>query len=200
VFFWVGPKGVIGRLIGSDPGWSTICGEEPARLIHCAYPVLEAGNDGSVVLLGTDVSGPHAGTIKVTVISAAGDTIADRRFPFERVEILKRVTDSIRTAALAGGTRSPSRAAYWRAAEFQPIYRPVDRVVVGRDGTIWICLRPTPAGNPWLIIARDGRIRGRLTVSENVRVMSTDRSTFWGVVQDQDGLESIVRYKILEVK
>lgn len=91
-------------------------------------------------------------------------------------------------------------------------------VLVGRDGTIWVlrelASRPRvsiqatrrdsepqvtwSADREFDVFAPDGRYYGRVPAPEHATIRVIDGTTLWGVVRDDDGVESIVRYRLTD--
>lgn len=87
--------------------------------------------------------------------------------------------------------------ARWNTRVVRTVYPPLEGATfVGRDGTIWIGLRGTEEGNPWLILNPDGSLYGRLTVPTNVKITAGERTQFWGSEYDENDIQSVVRYRI----
>jgi hypothetical protein len=166
--------------------------------LNCAYTITIAGINGEpVVNVVPILEGEDAGSLNVTSIRLSGDTVFSRLISLPAHPIPRPVLDSIRASGIARA-RSPSAAAQWRSARLRTIYQPFGHgPFVGRDGTIWIGLRKTAAGNPWLILNPDGTAFGRLIVAPNVWITAGTRTHFWGTESDEDGIESIVRYRLV---
>jgi hypothetical protein len=186
------------RLVSAIPGYAQQCGREYVERLNCQYISTVAGLDGGPLIHVEPIhEGPQAGSLNVTSIRLSGDTVFSRRISLSPHPIPRTVLDSIRASGIALA-RSPRAAAQWRSAKLRTIYPPIGHgVLVGRDGTIWIGLRKTAAGNPWLILNPDGTEFGRLTVAPNVWITAGNRTHFWGTESDEDGIESIVRYRLV---
>jgi len=66
----------------------------------------------------------------------------------------------------------------------------------GMDGTIWIGLRATAEGNPWLVLDAAGVPIGHVLLPANVVLLQASRQRIWGSEQDSDGLRSVVSYSV----
>lgn len=75
-------------------------------------------------------------------------------------------------------------------------YPPVVRLRHGVDETIWLDLRPTSEGKPSLILDLTGKPVATVVVPHNVTISQSDRNHIWGVARDENGLGSVVRYRI----
>ena len=75
-------------------------------------------------------------------------------------------------------------------------YSPVDDILLGRDGRIWVSLRPDADGNSWLVLGPDGEPSMRVTVPANTRLEVADDRYVWGLEVDELGVESVVRYRL----
>jgi hypothetical protein len=197
-FVFVPNQGGGARLIAALPGSVQQCGPHVSTRLNCAYIISAAGTNGDpIVNVQPILEGQGVGSLKVTSIRLSGDTVFSRLISLPAHPIPRPVLDSIRTSGIARA-RSPSAAAQWRSAKLRTTYSPFGHgAFVGRDGTIWIGLRKTAAGNPWLILNPDGTEFGRLTVAPNVWITAGNRTHFWGTESDEDGIESIVRYRLV---
>jgi hypothetical protein len=135
-------------------------------------------------------------TYKVTSVTFEGDTTFSATFPDPAPPIEKRILDSLRTAVVAGLSKNPALASAWRNATLPDHYPAAGYVVGGRDGTTWVGLRVTKDGRPWRVLDAKGRVIGSLTVPSNVAISAADLSYVWGVQSDEDGLPTIIRYRL----
>jgi hypothetical protein len=197
-YVFVSASGSPSKLIAALPGFVQQCGRTAFERIHCPRIITTTGADGRSMLVLQPVSeGREAGSVRVTSIAHTGDTAFARLVVLPPIPIAKQVLDSIRARGVAS-SRSPAEAARWRSAKLRTNYPPFGHApFVGRDGTIWIGLRKTAAGNPWLILNPDGTEFGRLIVAANVWITAGTRTHFWGTESDEDGIESIVRYRLV---
>lgn len=83
---------------------------------------------------------------------------------------------------------------------FRPRYLPpVDRVVVGQDGVVWLKVNfadGTASRADWLALGPDGKEIARVTTAAGFRLLEADRSTLWGVEGDPFDVPVLVRYKV----
>ena len=163
---------------------------------ECAEPMWAVDRDGSrVTTVYPDVSDPGAGRLRVIVAAATGDTLFDHSFPIPLVRISPRQADSIRSRVSARST-DPARAIAWRSAALPSVFRPVKGVFIARNGAVWVEIRSSTASHSWLIVAPDGNSVRTLSVPRNVMLLTSDDQRVWGTEADQDGIESVVRYRL----
>jgi hypothetical protein len=67
---------------------------------------------------------------------------------------------------------------------------------IGLDNTIWIGLRATSEGNPWLVLDSAGVPIGRVLLPRNVLLMEASRERIWASEENADGLRSIIRFVV----
>lgn len=143
-----------------------------------------------------------SGTYRVEVFDSAGHRLRATRIGYHPIPLtrarVKRWIDSM----LAGpvGKIFPSKAAGRRALGEQ-VYRPayvppVRRVVLGRDGTIWIERGAVGDSAAWDILDPDARPIARLKVPSNVAIHEVRGSSVWAAVSDSLNVPAIVRYRI----
>jgi len=76
------------------------------------------------------------------------------------------------------------------------VYAPVKQVVAGRDGTMWVEMRTTPAGKPYRVFDAKGNPLGEVLLPANTTIMAAERGHIWCTEKDSDDLESVVRYRV----
>jgi hypothetical protein len=193
---WVTPDGQLVRVVAGWPRAQDVCGMTSSRQIECPRPMRVAGPDGrSFVVVTTIPTGPDAGRISISAYGPDGRHRYAVSELFPRVRIPSRVIDSIRALGMAPGLPA-RRIQYWRDAEFWEYYRPVQRVIVGEDDRVWIKTPTTGGKTPYRVFAADGRFVGIVTVPANVDIEAADGTHFWATVRDDDGIESIARYRL----
>jgi len=157
-----------------------------------------------VAVLTTTIVGDEAGTFEVTLYDAAdGSEVYRRSFPFEATPIPVSVADSAMESVTAR-INQPELLKAIRSVEGEvrgripPVYPPVHDIVIGWDGRVWVAMRRTPEGNPWLVLDRDGEPMGRVLVPGNVSLKVADQQHAWGIETDDVGMQSVVRYVVPE--
>ncbi|HEX6316297.1 MAG TPA: hypothetical protein VFZ73_15615 [Gemmatimonadaceae bacterium] len=139
----------------------------------------------------------------VTVFRATGDTVFSRRYEFRGVPISRSAKDSALAAMLPRGGRV-SEGPQDLPQRFQAIardrmsnwYIPVETLTLGLDQTIWIGMRLTDAGRPYLILNGRGDPIGSVVLPRSSRVRQASATHIWVTETDDDGLTSVVRYRI----
>lgn len=127
-----------------------------------------------------------------------------RRVSYQPRALPDRAVDSIvrmfTEPADPSWPRSPLTADSLRRKLFRPrYYPPVDRVVVGSDGVVWLKLQVAegaPARGEWLALGPDGKEVARVTTAPLFRLLEADRTTLWGVEGDPFDVPVLVRYKV----
>ncbi len=164
--------------------------------------------DGSNVVVVAEEASNRAtavGSLRVTSLSLAGDTLNSRRLPFKREPVTAQhvtaVVDSLsRTFTMKGNVRvrgnrqtirdSLDVAAFWPA---------VSALTVGVDGSIWI-RRNGPPGFPytryWVVFPNESEARA-VTLPREFTLLRASRSALWGWSRDPDGLPVVERYRLI---
>lgn len=181
-----------------------------------APPRLDISPDGlrSVV---TEIGGrtPADAFVRMTMVATDGDTLFSRAYLVPAFALLRSVADSAIAAAMSrirevGAFRPASwndaalrtAAAAWqeRAEKYiLPYYPPVRHnaeTVIGRDGSVWIPLRETSEGSPYLVLDAAGRAMGHPVFPAGVRIGAADATVAWGVQLDEYDVPSLVRYRL----
>jgi hypothetical protein len=159
------------------------------------YPLwIPTADGGSIIIVSRPVA-TRAGEAHFGIarIDLEGDTIANARVPYSPVPLSRRARDQEYRSIAQNLARSPMRSGTVAqleedvrssipAPEFFP---PVNKVVAGRDGTIW--LRREPAtGNfaDWQIFSAAGTELGRVQLPAALRVYGAEAGRVWGVARD----------------
>lgn len=165
-------------------------------------------NDGmSFLVVQRSASGSDApAAFHLHRIDLDGDTISSRAHPYPPVAIphdsieslVQERVERLRGLTIGGGTAAGRMEDLVREALHTPgTYPPVDELVAGRDGTVWLSLRPDRgAVREWLVLDGDGAPLGKVELPTGVRVMMAERSALWGTVRDEYGVDYIVRYRV----
>lgn len=198
------PDGWIGRLVTvlSTEGTLYVTyanGIQSVRIPFYPRPQWAVSPDGRrIATVTTDVRDSHRGSITVTVIDQEGEDTFRREIPIEGVPIPSQVVDSALQASAANVRRPEIRRAYETDIPdlVPPMYPPVEQLVVGNDHRVWIGLRPTPNGRPWLVLDAAGAPAGIVMLPVNSWVRTADAGYIWTVERDEFDVESVVRHRL----
>jgi hypothetical protein len=159
----------------------------------------DVSTDGShVVIVATALQGADSATYRVTALGALGDTLYSRRIPFVPVPMSKQSIDSIRSRFSGSvGRRSTEEVGEVVEKQLPWAYRPVERLIVGRDQTTWIELRATTADHLWLVLDSTGASIGSVGFPKEFLLRAADRDHAWGFERDGGRVTSLVRYRIV---
>ncbi|HEX9565069.1 MAG TPA: hypothetical protein VF981_13895 [Gemmatimonadaceae bacterium] len=167
-------------------------------------PQYAFAHDGSrFTQLSAPIPDRSDGTFTVTLFQTDGDTVFTRSYPFRGATIPRRVADSVvATLGPAPGhaVNTPVDLARQVQAEarrrMSSWYIPVETILLGLDRTIWIGLRVTDEGRGYLILNDRGDPIGSLMVPASTRVRQASATRIWVTATDEDGLSSVVRYRV----
>lgn len=170
----------------------------------------ELAHDGSGLLLLDRPAAitPAPSEFRLTRLDLNGDTVYSRAYAYDPVALPRERVDSAVEAMgsmlfgfmgeRTGTTRSQWEGWVTEAMYVPPFYAPVESVLPGRDGTIWLELSPAVAGEPeWLVLEEDGSPLARVDAPDGLRILLADRSTLWGVETDELDVPYIVRYRLV---
>ena len=149
-------------------------------------------------LLTVSFPTPEVGAFRIVVVDAHGREIFDRSYQTSTLSIPESVIDSVLSARVANASNTEMRSAILTdlGDRIPKTYSPVDDILLGRDGRIWVSLRPDADGNSWLVLGPDGEPSMRVTVPANTRLEVADDRYVWGLEVDELGVESVVRYRL----
>lgn len=162
-------------------------------------------DDGTRFGTMTVEMGDNGGTYTVSTFSTDdGAPLYKRSFPFVGTPIPSRVLDSAvnQMGLRDNGTSffpNPQTAEKLRALAREKLpkfYSPVSTLVLGTDGTTWITFRRTDAGRPVIVLDEKGNSLFKVTLPLRNLLLAANRTTVWAMETDEDGLASLVRYRI----
>src|SRR5690606_27025066 len=84
-----------------------------------------------------------------------------------------------------------------RDAYIPSLYPPLSGLVIGYDGSLWLRLRDTEAGRPYLILDALGEAAGTVLVSKRFVIHRADGEHVWGIESDEFDVQSVVRFRIV---
>ncbi len=187
--------------VAGVPGRTVSLGKGSAVVPFVGELFAEVAYDGSrVVIVGAAVEGRNAGTFGITTIGGAGDTIFSRRYPFTPEPIPRNVAQEAieKTVQQLNSLKAfQGYAAQYRAqVRVPPAYPPLASLHVGRDGSICVGMRTSTVTRQYLVFDLRGEPVGQFLLPAKARIGETDLNTLWAIEPDQDGIESLVRYRL----
>ncbi len=143
-------------------------------------------------------SGPDSGNILVRVMTPMGDTVFNRRYPFDGVWSTQAFADSVIEVDRRQRGTAPSNV-YLRpiGTYTRTVHPPLVSVLIGLDRTIWVQLRATKDGHPWMVLEPSGELIGTVVVPLDTRIVVASHGAVWartGGYSSQP--ESIARLRI----
>jgi hypothetical protein len=162
----------------------------------CGHPKVGLGPGTELFAWATmSVAGADSGTYQVILLDRNGRKRYARRYPFTAQPIPQHVLDSV--AARSRGGRDPVvKRSMMPKIPPPKTYPPVEGLVTGADGAVWVHLRATPSGVPWVMLSPRGDVIGTLMLPANVTIMTIAPGMAWGTAKDADDVESVVRYRV----
>jgi hypothetical protein len=137
-------------------------------------------------------AGRDAWSYKVRLSDERGRALYARRFAFTRAPVPKQTIDSLVEAI------SARYKGYARIREALPVpvsQPPVTKVLVARDGAVWLRGRDDARGATWTILGPHGEPTGSIRERPNSQFIAIDGG-LWVIERDADDVESIVRYRV----
>jgi hypothetical protein len=184
-----------------DERWSMTAGGLGRSVPFAGWPQFATSSDGRWFgTLGTDSQTAEGGKYTLSVFRANGDTVFIRSYPFRGEPIPRSVADSAAAAENRPATEGPSNvgAMFERIAreKMPPVYPPVQWFILGLDDTIWITLRDSADVRTTLVLDARGDQISSIVTSTRTRIRQADASRVWATEVDDDGLASVVRYRV----
>ncbi len=155
-------------------------------------------NGRVIAKLVTNIVDGSQGSLMVTLINAEDDESSRREIPFVGVPIPHHAIDSVIRVRIENATRSEVKRVYeTEVRDLVPdVYPPVEELVVDNDHRVWLGLRPTSRGKPWLVLDAAGVATALVALPVNSSVQAADGNRVWVVESDELDVESIVRYRL----
>ncbi len=148
---------------------------------------------------------PGGGTVSVALMRNAGDTVFHTSFPYRGEPIPKAVRDSAIAAQLTRGTTEGASNApqlfHAIAKRKTPhIYAGASFVVIGLDHTVWVGLHPTHDGQKVLVFNQRGDAEASVILPKRSTLRQASARHIWVTETDEDGLNSVVRYRVAGIR
>jgi hypothetical protein len=162
-------------------------------------PVHAVSANGEVIALAeAGFDELHLDQARVTAVRFTGDTLFSRMIPVPLVPIPRTVGDSVLRAGYERLSRADPRLreAFRREATVPEFYPPLERLVVGQDGSVWIEHPVTPERKPYSVLSAEGHFLGLVHFPARSRLMEAQRDRVWILERDEMDVESIVRYGV----
>lgn len=146
---------------------------------------------------------PDAPAIGVTKLSIHGDTLWHREYGYDPVAIDPVYVDSFVVALTEQLVRvgfATERAGENAIRETMVIPEhmpPIDRVWLGRDGSVWLALADRDSiSTRWLVLRSDGDIYGQVTLPHRFLLRYATLDVAWGVDRDELDVPYIVKFAV----
>jgi hypothetical protein len=172
----------------TPPGYE-LCGHNTAGV---------EANGNYVAWVAMGVGGADSGSYHVMLYRKSGALVYSRKYPFVAQAIPSRIRDSL--IDMGKRVHGPVIAAAMMPTIPPPtIYPPVGSLLIASDGSVWIQLRATADGMPWIILSPRGAVVGHLVAPRDSKLLVVSADMAWGTEKDADDQESVVRYRITGV-
>ncbi|MDX1396384.1 MAG: hypothetical protein R3195_18525 [Gemmatimonadota bacterium] len=183
--YGIGEPVFTGQLFGADP----------------IYDI--AARRSEIVLVNREI-GPDPPRFRVTKIAVPHDTLWSREYGFEPVAIDPAAIDTfarqMADIAVRNGLATSARQVEEevRTNLFVPPYLPpVDRVVTGEDGTIFLSLADRDSlTTRWLLVRPDGDPHGVVELPDRFFIRTGGVLAAWGMAFDELDVPYIVRFEL----
>ncbi len=186
---------VIARLATIPPRPDCVVASGAATAIavpFCADALVAVASDASrVVIIEFDMKNS---AYDVRCIRMSGATLFQRRIEFNPVVIPRAVADSV--VAARTSHLPPDVARLYRDLSIPRHFPPITRLLLGRDGTTWLEELATDGLHHWTVMGRDGVTVATLTLPRFISIRAAEMKYLWTVATDEDGVESIVTYRL----
>lgn len=176
----------IGR-IGAAQGCAVVApnGSAAAPIPKCPEPILAINSEGTrFAFLEPGVAG--AGSYRLSVVAVSGDTVFSRVIRYTPQRIPRSVADTLFVEARR----------IQPEAKLPEFFAHFSRLMLGRDGTVWLEEQQGAPSHQWLVLTPKGKDLGRVTLAPKVKLLEADQRNLWAIERDRDDVPSIVRLAI----
>ena len=157
-----------------------------------------------VYLVDRQVGGNRPHTFGLFALSLSGDTLWTRRYPYQPKPLTQLMVDQ-RLKEIQGDTRNiPGRRLVLDPEVlvkglYRPRYLPpVEGIVVGRDGTIWLRRETVPGSETawYQALSSAGDPLGTIRLPATDRLVEADSNRLWIVTKDADEIPYLAWYRV----
>jgi hypothetical protein len=169
------------------------------------FPAMIYRTDGTRFGVVTHSFTDRGGTYRVVVVRTTGDTLFARTYPFVGTPIPPAVRDSAIEAVVSrrlsnGSLQYEPKVGAQLRDLIKPltprVYRPVERMIIGRDNTTWLTMRAQGGTKELVALNAKGDPVMSVRIPATAEVSEASLTTIWLVEKDADDLPSVVRYRI----
>lgn len=160
----------------------------------CFQPFWSVSRAGGVVtVVGLERSDPETDYVRTVAVSSTGDTLFSRVMPVGRVRIPRAVADSAKDSFV----RQQWRGVPAPSLDLPETFAPYLQAIIARDErSMWLERGVTLGERVWDIFDMSGQPVGTIRVPRNVEIRAVTLERVWAAERDQDGLESIVIFRL----
>jgi hypothetical protein len=164
-------------------------------------PYLVVAADGShlLVIFRAPPAHPDSAAFTLVRIGSDGNVISEVTYGYTPRPVTQAIIDSLMPMPPDSAPASAKeRARFLRDnADFPEYLPPVNRMIIGRDRTIWLASDWAERRERWTIIGEDNEVVGSVDMPRGFRVMQVDRTRAWGVETDSTtDIPYVVRFKL----
>lgn len=169
-------------------------------------PLYSVSVTGSLVVLvdRTAATSEEEAEFTVTALRNGTEVAWTRNITYQPRRLTNRLVDSavnrIGGPPPGSAARSPVTPDSVRRKLFRPAFLPpVEKVVVGRDGSTWLKVRFADGPNgadEWLQLSPRGFPLRRVTARAGLRILEADRQVVWGTYADSLDVPQVGRYPL----
>jgi hypothetical protein len=178
----------------AKPGGGFVLGKQPFANQPLAFTSARSARFTIIERATRDGSN---GKVRVTARSSTGQTLWERELSVDARPIPKRITDSVWTRQLKGVRDVPGGERQLRERLYLPAtYPPVRSAFLTQDDELWMQLDQRAGTDQWVVIARDGRLTGRVQVPTGVTLQAGSGNVVWGTRVDADDIPELIAYQV----
>lgn len=159
------------------------------------------GEEGHFVVDVPYIRSP--GSFTVTHFDLAGDTVWHRALTYTPEPYTDEDLDAVarlKTVWMPGESREQTDETLVNVVraelDFPAFRKPIDDTWVANDGAVWLARPPSDSSRTWVVLDRDGAVRGAVQLPARARPLWSRGAIMWASVPDEMDVPWLVSYRV----
>jgi hypothetical protein len=163
----------------------------------CSFGRWDASPDGRLLATATPERTDGDGIrMQLELTDIDGRTRYSRGFAPKLTAVPRAVADSVLGEPLASPRLSPVVRRAYESLRPARYYPPFDGVRVSDDGWVWVGRANRDESHTWTAHDPSGEPRYTVELPVGARLVVVGRDRLWGIETDDDGVQSVVRWRV----
>jgi hypothetical protein len=182
----------VGWVYSSNPACQIATRAGTSSKPLCFRPFWAVSRHGGIVFTANiERSDAQNDYVRAIAVHADGETLFTTLMSVPRQRIPRSVADSLQSL-FSKSSREPTKS-----VDLPEVFPPFEQAIVAADEkSIWLESGVTTGDRVWRVVDLTGRAVGTVRVPRSVQLRVVSLERVWATERDQDGLESIVVYRL----